>query len=437
MTSTPVGRRRALALFAAVALAAGTAACGGSGDDGGSGSGPVELQFLGAEPIESFTPAIDAFHAKYPDIRVVYSSVPFAQFSSTVQARMTARDAGLDVYMADEPRVPFLGARKYLLEWPGDVSTLDRTLNKNDIEAVTWNGKTWALPLWSSSQVLYYNKALLTKAGLPQPAADPAARLTWEQLAQQAGTAKAAGAKWGFSFQQVDRYYQLQTLPESLGGGPGLTGEDLLTPRLTEPGWIKAMEWYRSIFASGISPRGIEPGQIPDLFANGQLAYMVGTPVYVSRFAGTAGLDWGVAPQPGFAGGTPYTPTDGWGLGVSPFSTKQDAAWKFAEFLTLDPAGSAASIDGRPFPSANTATQRAYLAELPGLAGGKAPGIADLLSSELTTTAIHRPRTVGYVAFEEIMNKVFADIRNGADPAERLRKAETELTSAFARLPRN
>jgi multiple sugar transport system substrate-binding protein len=434
MRDNPVGRGAA-ALVGCAALVVGIAACGGA--DSGDESGPVELQFLGAEPVESFAPAIEAFEQAHPDIRVVYNSVPFAQFNSTLQARMTAQDASLDVYMADEPRIPFLGSRQYLVPWPGDAATLDQTLNPNDIEAVTWNDQVWALPLWTSSQLLYYNRELLDAAGIEPPSADPAQRLTWEGLVEAAAAAQAAGATWGFSFQQVDRYYQLQTLPESLGGGPGLTGDDLLTPALTEPGWIAAMEWYHSIFADGVSPRGIEPGQIPDLFANGELAYMVGTPVYVSRFAETEGLQWGVAPQPRFADGEAYTPTDGWALGVSPYSEQQAAAWEFVEYLTLDPAGSATTIAGRPFPSANTATQQEYLALLPELAGGNAPEISELLSHELTTTAIHRPRTIGYVPFEEVMNKAFADIRNGADPAERLRQAEQELASAFERLPRN
>ncbi|WP_169582064.1 MULTISPECIES: extracellular solute-binding protein [Microbacterium] len=417
-----------------VGLAATTlTACAVGGDT--PDDGPIELQFLGAEDISAFQPAIDAYEKDHPNVTIVYNAVPFAQFNSTIQARMSSKDASLDLYMVDEPRVPFLGASEYVVPYPGEASDYEGIVSDSAVEAVTWDDKVWALPLWTSSQVLYYNTTLLDAAGIPAPSADPADRLTWEELTDLAAEAQAAGAQWGFSFQQVDRYYQLQTLPESLGGGPGLTGDDMLTPDLVNDGWVDAMNWYHDTFDSGLSPRAIEPGQIPPLFTDGNLAFLVGTPVYAALLAGTENLEWGVAPMPAFADGEAYTPTDGWALGVNPYSTKQEAAWDFIRYLTLDPEGSALTIEGKPIPSANNATMDAYLAKLPELAGGHAPQISDLVSYELENTAIHRPRTTGYVAFEEIMNKTFADIRNGSDAEERLTQAQNDLSAAFGRVP--
>lgn len=427
-------RFRSVVTLAAAALL--TLAGCGSGASSNSDSGLITLQFVGEEPMESFKPALDAFQAKYPNIKVVYNSVPYANLNDTIQARMSGKDSSMDVYMADEPRIPSIATKGYAVKYPGDTAGLSAALDPKALEAASFDGKVWALPLWSSSQVLYYNKVLLAKANVTPPGADPQQRWTWEQLITAAQATQKAGAKWGFSFQQVDRYYQLQTLPESLGGGPGLSGPDLLTPALNNDGWLKAMRWYHSTFDSKVSPRGVAVGDIPALFTGGQLAFMVGTPVYVSQFAGTAGLQWGVAPQPYFAGGKAYTPTDGWALAVSPYSKHQDAAWKFVQFLTLDQQGSASTIAGRPFPSANKATEQLYLQKLPDLAGGNAPQISTLLSYELTNTAIHRPRTIGYIEFETVMNKAFADIRNGSDPKQRLSQASDELKTAFARLPK-
>jgi multiple sugar transport system substrate-binding protein len=58
--------------------------------------------------------------------------------------------------------------------------------------------------------VLFYNKDLLQKAGITPPSGDPTGRLTWDQLLADARKAQQAGARWGFCFEQVDRYYQLQ-----------------------------------------------------------------------------------------------------------------------------------------------------------------------------------------------------------------------------------
>ena len=47
--------------------------------------------------------------------------------------------------------------------------------------------------------------------------------------------------------------------------------------------------------------------------------------------------------------------------------------------------------------------------------------------------AVARPTSVGYVDFETVMNKAFADIRNGSNPVDRLSQATAELKRAFAK----
>jgi multiple sugar transport system substrate-binding protein len=49
---------------------------------------------------------------------------------------------------------------------------------------------------------------------------------------------------------------------------------------------------------------------------------------------------------------------------------------------------------------------------------------------------VSRPKTVGYVEFESVMNKAFADIRNGTDPQTRLKDASAELDRDFKKYPR-
>ena len=45
-----------------------------------------------------------------------------------------------------------------------------------------------------------------------------------------------------------------------------------------------------------------------------------------------------------------------------------------------------------------------------------------------------RPRTVGYVLFEQIINRAFSDVRNGADARTELARTQDALQTAFARL---
>lgn len=360
--------------------------------------------------------------------------MPFADLNNTIQSRVGSKDTSLDVYMADEPRVPTLASREFLVPLDVSVDTLKSAVAPEALDAVTWNGKIYSLPISTSTAVMFYNKKLFSAAGITAPSVAASDRWTWEQTIDAARKAKQAGARWGFSFQQVDRYYQLQVLGESLSAGPGLTGNGLLTPAINSEGWVKAMTWYHSTFADETAPRGVAVGEIPDLFANGQLAVMIGNPIYLQKFSSTAGLEYGIAPQPMFAGGRAATPTDGWSLGISPASTHKAEAQKFIEFMALDAEGTTTWSTGRSLTPANTRAFDAWLTSFLKQGGETANGVDALIKTELQTTAVHRPRTIGYITFEDVMNKTFADIRNGAAPKARLDQAQQELTAAFSRL---
>ena len=47
--------------------------------------------------------------------------------------------------------------------------------------------------------------------------------------------------------------------------------------------------------------------------------------------------------------------------------------------------------------------------------GANGPQLAAIIENELAKNAVARPTSVGYVDFETVMNKAFADIRNGSD----------------------
>jgi multiple sugar transport system substrate-binding protein len=229
-------------------------------------------------------------------------------------------------------------------------------------------------------------------------------------------------------FEQVNRYYQLQPLPESLGGGPGLTGPDLLEPDITNDAWVQAFEWYGKLFAEQISPRGIPPEQTTSLFTDGQVALYVGIPTNptLEEAKSKGQLEWGVAAHPYFDGGKPVTPTDSWSWGINPFSDKQEAALEWLEYVALTKEGSLQGAKNVPVPPTQVGAFREYINQL-----SKSPtepsGMGDLINYELENTAVHRPRTIGYVQFEEVLNTAFEDIANGADPGSTLQRASGDL----------
>jgi multiple sugar transport system substrate-binding protein len=366
-----------------------------------------------------------------PSIVIEYEAVPFGQLNEIVQARIGSGDAIPDVYTADQPRIPALAESGLLMDLTDKVSSLEETVLESSIEASSWDGRLYALPVSTSTQLLFYNETLLEQAGIEPPGTNREDRWTWARLTDAAQRAQEAGAKWGFMFDQVSRYYQYQPIPESLGAGSGLQGPKNLEPTLTSEGHVTAAEFYGQLFADGLAPRGIPPEQSPDLFANGDVAFFVGGPWRLPLFNGSDGLSFGVAPHPYFSNGEPVTPTDAWSWGINPNTQHPEEALAFIKCATLTEQGALATATGHALPPAHIEALETYLKDLEA-AGPQ--GVADLMRYELDNTAVHRPRTVGYIQFETVMGRALEDIRNGADAAATLQAAQRELESLFERL---
>lgn len=428
-------RRRSATRILAVALCLvlGLSGCIGRTSSTVGPDGSITIRFLHAHGDDTFLPAIEEFERQNPKIHVEQQPVPFDDLNAQVQARVGSEDTSIDVYAADPPRIPAQAERGFLLDLSSDRAGIERAVSRASLNSVTWKGKIWGYPIWTSSSFLLYNKGLLRKAGIPEPGHGPADRLTWEQVVADGKKAQRAGARYGLGFDQVDRYYQLQPLFESAGAGPGLRGKGNLTPDVDSAKWRKVARWYAGLHEDGLAPRGIPPEQMPSAFMSGQVAFFLGGPGKLDEFLTTDGLDFGIAPHPSFAGGTPASPTDSWSVGVSAYSEHPGAAKKFARFLSLDTKGAALAVSEVTLPPVNKVAYRRYVADYVRKGGQSLAGFDELLNGEITDTAVHRPRSVGYVDFETQLNKTFSDIRNGGDVDELLDKANDRLDDLMKR----
>lgn len=400
----------------------------------GDGNGEsVEISFVGTQPPELLDPVIEAFEASQDRITVNYESVPFEELSAVIAQRVGGATSDIDVYYADAPRNPSIVEQGYALELSEYFPDLEGVVPEASLETATIDGSLWTVPMRTSTQILYYNIDLLEQAGIDPPSMDPEERITWEELADLARQAQEAGAEWGYIDDQVSRYYQFQPLPESLGGGSGLEGEEGLEPALLNDGWLQATEFWGGLYEEGLAPRGVAPDETKPIFTNGDAAFMPGGPWWMPVFAAEEDLNFGVAAFPYFADGEPVTPTDSEHLAVDPNSEHVDEAVELVRFITTTKEGALAMASGLAVPTANLEALPVQLEELESLRP-ELEGFADLATYEIENTAVPRPFSVGYVQFEEIMNRTLEDIRNGADPEERLQQATEEIESAFQRL---
>ncbi|GIT80613.1 hypothetical protein LLS1_22820 [Leifsonia sp. LS1] len=419
--------RAMLGLVVATTVVASLGACSAQT----TGSDTVTLTFLHtANSGPTWGKAIAAFEKQHPGVTIKEQQTSFDDLNSQVQARLGTKDPSIDVYTVDGPRLANMAAQGFLTDVSADKSEITAQTGQSSVDEVTYDGKQYAFPQWTSTNLMFYNKDLVAKAGLTAPSADPDQRMTWEQVVDDATKAQAAGAKYGFGFEQVDRYYQLQPLFESAGGGSGLTGTGNLTPEVTSPEWKTTAGWYGGLFESGLSPKGIPSEQMPDQFASGNIAYYVGGPWNTAAFEKSS-VNWGVAPLPYFEGGKVVTTTGSWLVGVSPYSKHADIATEFSRFITLDATGaSLVTPEGLPIQKDSLKTYLEALAAK----GGTDADLAGIIKYEIANeTGIARPTTVGYVDFETIMNNAFSDIRNGHAVDQTLQTASDKITSSFAR----
>lgn len=382
------------------------------------------------DPVEgNMQPVLDAFAEAHPTITVNYENVPFDQLNSVLEAQISAKDGKPDVYWADMPRIAALQARGYTTDLTEQFEPYRDAWDTASYDGASVGDTLQGVPIANSTQLLFYNKDLLDAAGVAYPSSDPDSRITWEQLKEDAAAVVAAGATHGVAFGQVDRYYQLEALPVSLGGSPGAAGEGNLTPDITSDPWVESMEFYGSLFEEGLSPRGIAVEQLDQTFLDGDTAFYVQGPWLLPPLQ-ASDINWGVALHPYFEEGEPVTATGSWALAMNPFSQNKEATAIFMKWMSVD--------DGAGY------IQHREDAELPANIEGKdyyyskdvfqsdeGQKAAEIIGFETANTAVNRLSTVGYVEFEEILNRAFADIRNGADAREVLDAASVELEAAW------
>ncbi|HTD15884.1 MAG TPA: sugar ABC transporter substrate-binding protein [Chthoniobacterales bacterium] len=400
---------------------------------------------------DSLKKVVTAFEAENPDIKVELDTYPFRQLFETIEVRMKAQDANLDVISVDVPLVASYAIRGYL-------APLDEYFTADDIKntwleasgkAGSYNGHFMAAPQNTSSQFMYINRKLFQDAGITPPKGfgldqtidfqqitDIASndRWTWEQVVDAAKKlTKESGGKtdvWGLEFDQVSRLYQMQCLGESLGQ-PLLSPDGLkASGYLNSEKWIQAAQWYSDLFNKWkVSPKNVSPDESPNLFTAGKVAIFVGGEWNVPRFK-EAGVDFLVAPFPYFAGGKPVTGTGSWHIGIAKSSQHKAEAAKFIKFLTATEKGNQIWFDAQGQVPSTLALQTAIEQDPQYRIF---PKDAYLLAIyEANHSAVNRPSTPGYLQVEDLFFSTFEDIRNGVNPKDALDGAARRLDRALA-----
>jgi len=154
-------------------------------------------------------------------------------------------------------------------------------IGKDDFAAATWdavtnNGKQYAVPLDTHPIVMYYNKDILAKAGLLDANGKPAGLDGADNFKAALGKAKAAGAKWGIAGVTADGNFMYRTIYSLMcqQGGELMTNGKFLQGDNGKK-MSKALATIADWTKSGLqSPYTDYPSTVA-LFTSGQSAFMI------------------------------------------------------------------------------------------------------------------------------------------------------------------
>ncbi len=361
------------------------------------------------------------FMEKNPNIEVKVERVTFREVFQQNQTRLGSGSDTPDIVSVDAPLVASYGSRGWLSPAdaidPAVISDLVPAL----IESGKFNGQLIAPPIWNSTQVLFLNLDLLEAAGVTPPA--DGERWTWEQL----GSAAEAVTKddvFGFQFEQFNRIYQLQPLPQ--GKGAKVIGDDGLSVDgiVNSQEWIDAFQWYWDIHnKSKVAPQGNV--EVNELFINQKLAMCIRGPWAIqTMIQANLPFRWAVAMHPYWGGDLPIcVPTDSWHLGINKNSKHQAEVAQFISYAASAEAGDFWYQQGDNWPAQvsllDTITNDPANADWPGKAFAIAAGES--------AHGVPRPLTVGYQEYEDILSTAFEDMRNGAEVKDSLDNAARQI----------
>jgi ABC-type glycerol-3-phosphate transport system substrate-binding protein len=414
-----LSRRRFLGRTGLGAVGLGVAAGGLSVPSGASAQEQVTLSWLTDLPEAELIVA--KFEELNPGITVEVETVTFREVFQQNQVRLGSGSDNPCIVSVDAPLVASYGLRGWLVPLDEHFSEEERDVWVDALERSSiYEEQLLAPPIWNSSQLLYYNLDMFEEAGIEPPGPDE--RWTWEQVADAAKQLTTDDV-WGFQFEQANRIYQLQPLPQ--GRGAPVIGEDGLSVDgiIDSPAWIEAFTWYSNLYNEwGVAPKG--EVDVQELFANEKLAMVVRGPWAIKQLIDAdLPFEWRAAPHPHWENGEVLVPADSWHLGVNPNCPHIEEAVRFVKFASSTEAGQIWFDTGVMWPP-----QEPLLDQIINNPENEDwPGKAYTIAAQEAEFAEPRPLTPGYLEYEDILSSAFEDIRNGADVEESLAAAEQRI----------
>jgi multiple sugar transport system substrate-binding protein len=126
--------------------------------------------------------------------------------------RLAAEDSSVDLMSLDPPFIAELAAAGFLRPFSDDeAADLVADVLAGPLAAARWDGRLYAAPFWANTQLLWFRRSVVHRAGL-----DPERPITWEELI---GAAAATGSHVDVQARRYEGYMVwINALVASAGG---------------------------------------------------------------------------------------------------------------------------------------------------------------------------------------------------------------------------
>jgi len=387
------------------------------------------------EPASVMEPLIAEFEAQNPGVDIQYSQQNFSNYESRIFTRLeqssSTSEPAPDIFRIHNSWVPKY--YKYLSSLPSSTMTASeyaQTFYPTAVADFTGkDGNIYAIPWEIDGLMVYYNKQLLSEAGVETPPQD------WDsffELAQKltkkdsAGKITQAGLAMGTSKNIKHSAEILSFL--LLQEGADIIDETRTTVSLNTLKGVKVFQTYTNL-AQGES--AIWSSTLPtdlEMFFSGKLAMMIGPSWRAFDIIEAAPtIEFETAPLPQLKANTEtvYYATY-WGDAVNKTCSNQALAWKFVKFLS--------EKEQQLSLYSNSSKVRAF---------GEPYSLVELNSSMKDKTYVSaiaemapnmKAWQIGDETFvKSTLNEIVTNIlESGMDINEALRKAETAINEKLA-----
>ncbi len=184
----------------------------------------------------------------------------------------------------------------YLSQLGIDLSTM---YSENSLASVTFDGSVYAIPLDTHAEIMYFNKDILSQAGVSPNAdgqLDIASADDFKAILAKIKAVLPADASPLALTNSGDDPYRVWWATYFQMGGTGLVSEDGSSVTLDVNTAVKAAEFAKSLYDEGYILTGIDDHQA--LFQSGKAGLLFGGTWATGAFENTQGLNFGAQTFP-------------------------------------------------------------------------------------------------------------------------------------------